>query len=127
MATEQSTTIPESSPDSPSAITQQHTEDEAAHRQSIEIDSKGGWVYDGGKPEGTFDTGDGDDTAATTDSILPPVTPAILEEYQKEQALKEKVERRRGMDRIKNSKIGCCGIPSCLMLVMIGLVLAVVG
>ena len=112
--TEPQQEIPESSPDA--IITQQNTEDEAAHRQSIEIDAKGGVADD-----------DDGDTAVTTESILPPVTPAILEEYEKEQALKRKMETRKGMERLKNSKMGCFGIPSCLMLVMVFLVLAVIA
>jgi hypothetical protein len=118
MATEQS--MPESSP-----VTQQPTDDEAAHRQSIEIDSEG-WALDEGKPQDSnFDSGDGDTVA--TESILPPVTSAILEEYQKENALKEQLAQRRRKARIRNSKLACCGIPSCLMLVMMGLIVAVVA
>ena len=78
-------------------------------------------------PEFPLHKGDDVTVATASDYILPPLTPAILEEYQKEQALKAQLEKGRRMDQFMKSKLGCFGIPSCLMLVMICLILAVVG
>jgi GNAT superfamily N-acetyltransferase len=63
-------------------------------------------------------------TVATVESILPPVTPAIEEEYRKELALKEAAES--GADMNGARQLSVFGIPSCLMVICIGLVVAVI-
>ncbi|KAG7350461.1 hypothetical protein IV203_009821 [Nitzschia inconspicua] len=83
----------------------------------------GDTVKDGAEDDTTTSTTTDNDTV--DESILPPVTPAVLEEYQKDLALKAAAAAEsRKMKR--NSLLQVCGIPSCLMLVLILLIIGVI-
>jgi hypothetical protein len=79
--------------------------------------------HDGSLKNGQNHT-DNDDTV--DESILPPITPAILEEYQKEVELREAAAAAEGRLREHKSPLHVCGIPSCLVLVLIVLIIAVI-
>lgn len=70
---------------------------------------------------------DADDntTTDTDESILPPVTEAVLVEYQKEVALKE-AAAKEGRRKSCKSLLQVCGIPSFLMLILILLIVLVI-
>jgi hypothetical protein len=69
--------------------------------------------------------GDDQENDTADESTLPPVTPAIIEEYQKEVAMRE-TAAEAGRRRKRRSLLDVCGVPSWLMCMLILLIIAVI-
>jgi hypothetical protein len=68
--------------------------------------------------------GDDKDNDTADESTLPPITPAILEEYQKEVAMREAAAMEGG--RKERKFLDVCGVPSWLTFMLIVLIIAVI-
>jgi hypothetical protein len=70
------------------------------------------------------DADDDDDDDDDVPSILPPLTPAVLEEYRRDQELEEEMKATTSRMTVLHGH--CGGIPYCMWLPLLALVVAVI-
>ncbi len=104
---------------------QQETDEKHTNGQAVDIDAGGRPPIVELNPPSFTDPLEEDDDSTKLESILPPITPEILEEYRKEVALRE-AAKENGWRNQHKSLLACCGVPSFLMLVLILLVIMVI-